>query len=202
MIRFNGELALIFGAGGMALLTPLYILRSGDPPPPHSLRLAATQLPPPTELALRGTALEAPLFNPDRAPPPPPEEIAADDGTAAAVAALPPLLVGTVGRRGSAGIALVKNSAGETLTLHAGETVDGWTLVAIGNGVATVDQNGRRETISLDFSNRSSGSQMAGVQGGETALRETQPNPAGLVMPSQLTNQSNATDSANGMAGR
>lgn len=164
MIRPNAELAAIVAAAGAAIIAPVYLLRSNDPPPEHSLRLAATQLPPPAELALRGTALEAPLFNPDRTPPPPPGQDTEADQTAAAQPASPPLLVGTIAGHGSGGVALVKNSAGETLTLRAGEVVDGWTLLAIGNGVATVDQNGRREIISLDFSNKSSGHQTAGTE--------------------------------------
>jgi len=162
MIRVNGELAALLGAAGLAVVVPAYLLRSTDPQPEHALRLAATQLPPPAELALRGTALEAPLFNPERVPPPPPDENPADNAAATASPASPPLLVGTIAGRGGVGVALVKNTAGETLTLHAGEVVDGWTLVAIGNGIATVDQNGRRETISLDFSNRASGPQGTG----------------------------------------
>jgi len=164
VIRLNGEIAAIVAAAGAAIIVPISMLRSNDPPQEHILRLAATQVPPPAELALRGTALEAPLFNPDRTPSPPPGQDAATDQPTAAPPASPPLLVGTIAGRGSAGVALVKNSAGETLTLRVGEVVDGWTLIAIGNGAATVDQNGRRETISLNFSNKDAGQQAANAQ--------------------------------------
>lgn len=165
MIRLNSELAAILAAAATAVAMPIYMLHPSDPPAEHSLRLAATQLPPPADLALRGTALEAPLFNPDRTPPPAPGDDTTEDGATAAPPAAPPLLVGTIGKRGGTWVALVKNSAGETLTVHAGKVVDGWTVIAVGNGGATVDQNGRREQISLDFSNKGSGSQTTGQNG-------------------------------------
>ena len=125
--------------------------------------LAQEGAPPPfvlTELrALDAGGLDqaraAPIFSPGRtppAPPPSPEQMAA---AAAAPAAQPlPTLVGVVSRARGRGVALVKSSSGQTVTLSPGETVDGWQLVGIGRDRATFAANGERRVAALDFSNK------------------------------------------------
>jgi len=55
-------------------------------------------------------------------------------------------------------VALIKDASGEAHPLRIGEDVDGWRLIAIGNGTATVDRAGDRETLALDFSNKNQAS--------------------------------------------
>jgi hypothetical protein len=68
-----------------------------------------------------------------------------------------PALVGLVSRMRGRGVALVKASNGQTVTIAPGESVDGWQLVAIGRDRATFASNGERRVASLDFSNKGSG---------------------------------------------
>jgi hypothetical protein len=102
-------------------------------------------------------AREAPLFSPTRTPPdqaPP----AGSPGAQPAAAPSPmPALVGLVSRARGRGVALVKTSSGQTVTIAPGETVDGWQLVAVGRDRATFASNGERRVAALDFTNKRSG---------------------------------------------
>ena len=141
-------------AAAAAVALPLWLLQSTSPeidaPPPLVL----------TELAAfpvsgLDQARTMPIFSPTRAPPAPapsPEALAA---AAAAPAPQPmPALVGLVSRARGKGIALVRSSSGQTVTLAPGESVDGWRLIGIGRDRATFVSNGERRVASLDFRNK------------------------------------------------
>jgi hypothetical protein len=112
----------------------------------------------PTKLVIRAAEppaaiLEKPLLNVERSPM---EAIAPEAASfeEAAQPSSPPQLVGAVVRTRRAGVALVRNATGETVMLRPGEEADGWRLVSVGSSQAIFDQSGRRETVTLDFSNR------------------------------------------------
>jgi hypothetical protein len=141
-------------AAVLALGLPFWLLQSASPeietPPP----LVVTEL---AALPVGGLeqARTLPIFSPSRAPPAPapsPEALAA---AAAAPAPQPmPALVGLVSRARGKGIALVRASNGQTVTIAPGQSVDGWQLVGIGRDRATFVSNGERRVASLDFRNK------------------------------------------------
>jgi hypothetical protein len=141
-------------AAAAAVAVPLLLLRSASPqiesPPP----LVVTEL---AALPVGGLeqARTMPIFSPTRAPPAPPPTPEALAAAAAAPAPQPmPALVGLVSRARGRGVALVRSSNGQTVTLAPGESVDGWRLVGIGRDRATFVSNGERRVASLDFRNR------------------------------------------------
>lgn len=70
--------------------------------------------------------------------------------------ALPlPALVGVISGGRNEGLALVKGSDGQTITLRPGASVDGWQLTSVQQGQATLERSGERQVIKLDFSNKS-----------------------------------------------
>ena len=136
-----------------ALGVPLWLLQSATPELDSLPPLVVTEL---AALPVGGLeqARTAPLFSPTRAPPDPGSP-AGEGGEAAAVAAQPlPALVGLVSRARGRGVALVKSSSGQTVTVAPGEVVDGWQLIGIGRDRATFVSNGERRVAALDFSNR------------------------------------------------
>jgi hypothetical protein len=141
-------------AAAAAVGAPLWLLQS------HMPRVAA---PPPlvvTELAVAPVggldqARSAPIFWPSRAQPDPAAPPPTPGGEGAAPAAVPvPVLVGLVSRAQGRGVALVKGSNGQTVTIAPGESVDGWRLVGIGRDRAVFSANGERRVAALDFSNK------------------------------------------------
>ena len=144
---------LVAAATVLAVFAPVWMLWPSDtatpiidPPPP-------THLVVPMRLALQGSVFDAPLFNADRTADA--QNVQSDSQQAAAApAAPPPQLVGTIIGHGGDSVALIKDTSGEAHPLRIGQDVDGWRLVAIGNGTATVDRAGDRETLALDFSNK------------------------------------------------
>jgi hypothetical protein len=146
---------IVPGAAAIAAVAiPLWLLRSptaeAETPPP----LVVTEL---AALPVGGLeqARSAPIFSPTRAPPDLNSAPAPSGGEGAAAAPAPmPALVGLVSRAGGRGVALVKASSGETVTLAPGESVDGWRLVGIGRDRATFASNGERRVAALDFSNK------------------------------------------------
>jgi hypothetical protein len=140
-------------AGISAIAAPLFVLwpegHAESPSPGFGI---------PTRLVIRpaeapAAILEKPLLNPERSPLIEASSEAAADEEAAQTLP-PPQLVGAVIRTRGSGVALVLSAAGETLMLRPGEETDGWQLVSVGSGQAVFDQAGRRETVTLDFSNR------------------------------------------------
>jgi hypothetical protein len=144
-------------AGLVAVAVPAWLLGSDVPAPQNPPPLVLTEL-----RAMDAGGLDQaranPIFSPGRtapAPPPSPEQLAAQ---AAAPAAQPlPKLVGVVSRARGRGIALVRSSSGQTVTLSPGESVDGWRLVGIGRDRATFAANGEKRVAALDFSNKNGG---------------------------------------------
>jgi len=142
----------LVGAALLAILCPIVLLWPGEqierPPPPSRL----TRFGSPPALAFQDAVFDAPLFNAERSATPVGDP--ADVQEAAAPVAPPPQLVGTIAGRGGDSVALIKDASGEAHTLRIGEDIDGWRLVSIGNGTATLDHAGDRQTIALDFLNR------------------------------------------------
>jgi hypothetical protein len=144
-------------AGLVAVAVPAWLLGSDIPKPQSPPPLVLTELRPLDAGGLE-QARSAPIFSAGRAPPAPPpspEQLAA---AASAPAAQPlPTLVGVVSRARGRGVALVKSSSGQTVTLSPGESVDGWRLVGIGRDRATFAGNGEQRVAALDFSNKAQG---------------------------------------------
>lgn len=147
------ERMALAGATLLAVLCPIVLFWPSEyierPRPPSRL----TRFGAPPAVALQGTVFDAPLFNAERSAQPAGDQ-AEIQAAAAALVAPPPQLVGTIAGRAGDSVALIKDSGGEAHTLRIGEDVDGWRLVSIGNGTATLDRAGDRQTVALDFSNR------------------------------------------------
>jgi hypothetical protein len=140
----------------LAVAVPFWLLQPGEQPVETAPPLVVTDL----ALAPVGgldQARAAPLFSSTRAPFDPAAPPPGSQGVEAAPAASPmPLLVGLVSRARGRGVALVKGSNGQTVTIIPGESVDGWRLLAIGRDRATFASNGERRVAALDFSNKPS----------------------------------------------
>ena len=176
MSLIEGRWLIPGAAAAAALAVPSWLLGSATPeiapaPPVVVTELAAVPV------GSLDQALTMPLFSPSRAPPAPtpsPETLAA---AASAPAPQPlPTLVGLVSRARGKGVALVKSSSGQTVTIGPGESVDGWRLVAIGRDRATFAANGEQRVAALDFRNRTPG-QGAPQPGGTTNSAEPIPSP-------------------------
>jgi hypothetical protein len=77
------------------------------------------------------------------------------DMAAAPPAQLPlPALVGTALRPNGRGVALVRGSNGQVVTLTPGSEIDGWCLARIGRGEVRFARDGVTERVSLDLKNR------------------------------------------------
>jgi hypothetical protein len=143
-------------AAAVAVIVPLWLLSSAAPETRAAPPLVVTELRP---LPVGGLeqARTAPLFSPGRAPPqPPPSPEALAEAAAAPQAQQVPKLVGLVSRARGRGVALVRSSNGETVTIEPGQSVDGWQLIGIGRDRATFAANGERRVAALDFSNKNS----------------------------------------------
>jgi len=147
---------MIAASAFIALAIPTVLLWPSAVPETPVAAMHMTRLVSPAMLALRGTALDAPLFTPERERP---AEAGAEvaDASIPAAAPTPPILVGTIAGIGHGSVALIKNASGDTTTVNIGGEVDGWRLLAIGNGTATLEQAGDRQTIALNFSNKEGG---------------------------------------------
>lgn len=154
MSLIEGRWLIPGAAAAAAVAAPLWLLGSASPeiepaPPVVVTELAASPV------GGLDQALTMPLFSPSRAPQAPPPSAEAVAATASAPAPQPlPTLVGLVSRARGKGVALVKTSNGQTVTIGRGESVDGWRLVAIGRDRATFAANGEQRVASLDFRNR------------------------------------------------
>lgn len=171
-------------AGLVAVAAPAWLLGSNVPPPQSPPPLVLTELRPLDAGGLEH-ARSAPIFSPGRAPPAPPpspEQLAAGASAPAPAAQPLPTLVGVVSRARGRGVALVRSSSGQTVTISPGESVDGWRLVGIGRDRATFASNGERRVASLDFSNkaRSEGAPTSGPSAAPTAAPPPR-MPAGSV---------------------
>jgi hypothetical protein len=141
-------------AAAAAVIVPAWLLSSDVAPSEAVPPLVVTELQP-VPIGGLEQARAAPLFAPGRAPPAPPPSPEALAAVAAAPQARPvPALVGLVSRARGRGVALVKASSGETVTIEPGQSVDGWQLVGIGRDRATFVSNGERRVAALDFSNK------------------------------------------------
>jgi len=156
MSLVQGRWIVLGTAGAIAIIAPVWMLQPRSPkivlPPPALV----TEL----EIAEVGgveTARAAPIFSPSRmaggtVATAAPE--GAVPGLAAAAPQAAPVLVGLVSRARGKGVALVRRSDGQTVTVAPGESVDGWRLARIGRDRASFVANGERREIALDFSNK------------------------------------------------
>lgn len=133
-------------SAAVAVLIPLLILWPArlvpDAAPPLKVTAFALPVPPTSD-----TILAAPLFSPERKP--------AASGDEAAAEVLPlPALTGIIRKGKSAGLVLVRNAAGETISVRVGDIIDGWRLVEFDDTRAVFEQNGEQQTASLDFRNK------------------------------------------------
>ena len=96
------------------------------------------------DVANLGAELSAPLFAPSR-------NVVPAGTNPAAPPAPPPQLTGVVLGGGRA-VALVKKaSGGDTLMLHAGDIVDGWTIVGIAARQIAIARDGAQQVVMLEF---------------------------------------------------
>jgi len=174
---------IMIGASAfLALAIPTVLLWPSAVPETPVTAMHLTRLVSPAMLALRGAALDAPLFAPERERP-------AEAGTEVADASMPvapptpPMLVGTIAGIGHSSLALIKSASGETTTVNVGDEVDGWRLLAIGNGTATLEQGGDRQTIALNFSNKEGSAATAQAPTGATPPAPIAAQPAVFQQP-------------------
>lgn len=127
----------------IALLGMLLVTRTGRvstdlPPVLHPVQVR------PAGIADLGAEVSAPLFASSR-------RIVAAGASPATPPVPPPQLTGVVVGSGKA-VALVKSaSGGDTLMLHAGEAIDGWTIVGIAARQIVVVKDGAQQTVTLAF---------------------------------------------------
>lgn len=160
-------------AAAIAVIVPVWLLGADDVEKRSVPPLVVTELRP-VAVAGLSQARTAPLFSPGRAQPPPPQSPEEAAAAAAAPQAQPmPTLVGLVSRAGGRGVALVRSSNGQTVTIAPGQSVDGWQLVGIGRDRATFAANGERRVAALDFSNKNA----------EGAPASSVPPPSGPPLP-------------------
>jgi hypothetical protein len=153
----------------------------------HTSR-AAVDLPPlPAAVHVRGTdvadlgaEISAPLFTPSRT-------LAAAGESATTPPAPPPQLTGIVLGGGRA-VALVKSAnGGDTRMLHAGETVDGWTIVGIAARQIIVARDGAQQTVALEFgASKPQSGDISAAQGGTASGRASSPSFDGLAAAARL----------------
>jgi hypothetical protein len=152
----------------------------------HTSRSATEQTPLPTPVAVRvadvaqlGAEVSAPLFAPSRS-------LVAVGAPAATPPAPPPQLLGIVLGGGHA-VALVKNAAGDTLMVHAGETVDGWTIAGIAPRQIVIARDGAQHAVALEFGTakmQASGGPVAASTGSSSTTAS--PSFDGLAAASRL----------------
>lgn len=151
MMAFERNTMLIVGAALLAVGVPVVLLWPGHVRLMEPPLLIIPPMPNPS-FALAGAASARPLFRTDRTPP------STDEGKAAASVeappADPPRLVGIVVRPGL-GVALVVNVAGETVTAHVGDMIDGWQLNAVARDRVRFAREGATSEVVLDFTKKS-----------------------------------------------
>lgn len=154
----NRRVAAIGAAAVLAVGLPWWLLSA------RPIELTETPPIPVSTLSLSqvgqlDVALVSPPFSPTRQPLP----VGGDPAQAAGVAAaatpappppIPPQLVGLVVASGGKAVALIKAASGETVTLGAGESVNGWKLVRVSRDEAVVENGDARQRLRLDFTNR------------------------------------------------
>lgn len=133
-----------------------------------------------TDVADLGAEISAPLFAPSRSVTP-------AGANPAAPPAPPPQLTGIVLGAGRA-VALVKSaSGGDTLMLHAGDTVDGWTIVGIAARQIAVARDGAQQIVALEFgAAKTQAGDAPAASGGGTDTKAASPSFDGLAAAARL----------------
>jgi len=137
---------ILAGAALAAVLVPLEIVRAPAGPDTAALPFGGELPPLPSAPGLAPEALAGRLFFAPLAPIP-----SAEPGAPAIEPAATPLpqLAGTATSRRGRAVAILKLASGETRMLSRGESVDGWTVSAIGNASVTLVQGDRSERLDL-----------------------------------------------------
>lgn len=128
------------------------------------------------EIAIVDALLTKPIFNAERSPIAFADDLVNGETQEAQVAeAVTPIptLVGLVSKKRGKAVAIVKTSDGETRTLTAGQSSDGWRLVSVNKNNATFANAVEKRTIGLDYGNKAIG----GPPGAPASVSEEQENP-------------------------
>lgn len=134
----------VFGAGTVTILllvlgTHIRHIPAELPPLPHVAHVRQD------DIADLGAELSAPLFAPSRS-------VAPVGGDTAATPQTPPPLLSGIVLGGGKAVALVKSaSGGDTLMLHAGDAIDGWTIMGIAARQIVVARGGAQQAVALEF---------------------------------------------------
>jgi hypothetical protein len=83
-------------------------------------------------------------------------------GAGDATSLQPPRLVG-LALRGKSAVALAVDQSGQTLLLHPGDVIDGWTLASAGRDNAMFSLGDRQVRVALDFSNKTGAASSTGA---------------------------------------
>ena len=140
---------------GAPVATPAPPAAAGSSALPASQAMAVISLDP----AKEAIVLERPLFSPTRRPPPPPPPVpdpatAGNSATKPSPPQPPPMnfiLVGIVRDAFSSQAILQPANGQKVLSMHAGQTLDGWTLVSIGIDSASFRNGAAERALTLDF---------------------------------------------------
>jgi len=169
----------VIGAGAIALLCLLAATHTGR----NMSELAP--LPPPihvrgTDVADLGAEISVPLFAPSRS-------VVPSGAEPATPPAPPPQLAGIVLGGGRA-VALIKSAnGGETLMLHAGDSVDGWRIVGIGARQIVVARDGAQQIVALEFgASKTPPRDNTGALGGVSSTKTASPSFDGLAAVTRL----------------
>ncbi|MEO9599802.1 hypothetical protein [Parasphingorhabdus sp.] len=141
------------------IVVPWWLL-TGEPDhisEPQPLLITQVQI---QEIGAVDTFLAKPIFNAERAPLAFADEVIGQEPQEIEIAqpvSPIPTLVGLVSKRRGKAVAIVKTHDGETKTLSAGDSSDGWRLIKVGKNDATFANAGQQRTIDLYYGNKAIG---------------------------------------------
>lgn len=173
MARIKAEWVWLAVAAALMIAVPWTLLTGKPDNIPEAQPLLITNVQN-QQIAAVDILLTKPIFNAERTPLAdrmPVDEPELDQPPEQVTPA--PTLVGLVSKRRGKAVAIVKNNDGETKTLTAGQSSDGWRLVAVGKNDATFANASEQKTIGLNYGNKAIG----GPSGASAAGSETQENP-------------------------
>ncbi|GAA0463929.1 hypothetical protein GCM10009096_00490 [Parasphingorhabdus litoris] len=173
MSRIKAEWVWLAIAAALMVAVPSWLL-TGEPdniPEAQPLLITKVQN---QQIAAVDTLLAKPIFNAERKPLAdrmPVEESEVEQMPEQDTPA--PTLVGVVSKKRGKAVAIVKTNDGETKTLTAGQSSNGWRLVSVGKNDATFANASEQRTVGLDYGNKAIG----GPSGAPAPTPETEENP-------------------------
>ncbi len=173
MAQIKTEWVWLILTAALMVAVPWWLL-TGEPeniPEAQPLLITKVQA---QQVAAVDILLTKPIFNAERTPLAdqiPADEPATEQAPEQVIPA--PTLVGLVSKRRGKAVAIVKTNDGETKTLTAGQSSDGWRLVSVGKNDATFANASEQKTIGLDYGNKAIG----GPSGASPPTSDTQENP-------------------------